>query len=144
MGIYDRDYMRDDFTPSKRRRGGPPKRRRFTFSLPLFGATVAVLGIVIAILFLLNREEAGELDHPRVDFPVDLNRAQPHELMAVPQIGPSTTEQIIKRRPFREIDELLDISGIGPTRFKTMSQFVTVGDSEPDELPESVSDPRTK
>jgi competence protein ComEA len=46
---------------------------------------------------------------------VDINLAPPDDLMAFKGIGPSTSQKIVRARPFRDWQDLLDrVSGIGP------------------------------
>ena len=57
---------------------------------------------------------------------VNINTAVKQELMALPKIGPITAERIIRFRddfgPFRSIDDLAKIKGIGP---KTLERLKT-------------------
>lgn len=60
---------------------------------------------------------------------IDLNRATQSELELLPGIGPKLAEQIIQYRaaqPFRDISELMDVSGIGPGRFEAVREMITV------------------
>lgn len=60
---------------------------------------------------------------------LDLNQATPEQLETLPGIGPKLAEQIIQYRtatPFRAVDDLLNVSGIGPKRLDTLRPFVCV------------------
>ncbi len=63
--------------------------------------------------------------------PVDLNRATAGELETLIGVGPATAQAILdwreKNGPFRSIDQLLDVPGIGPAKFERLSGEVTVG-----------------
>ena len=63
--------------------------------------------------------------------PVDLNTATAEQFDALPGIGPSTATAIIARRdqsgPFRSVDDLLDVRGIGPAKLDAIRNLVTVG-----------------
>jgi comEA protein len=63
--------------------------------------------------------------------PVNLNTATALELQQVPGIGPSTADKILKMRksygPFKSVDDLRAIKGIGPRRMEKMRKYVTVG-----------------
>ncbi|MFZ4519722.1 MAG: helix-hairpin-helix domain-containing protein [Microthrixaceae bacterium] len=63
--------------------------------------------------------------------PVDLNRATAEELDTLPGVGPSTAAAIVAHRessgPFRSVDDLLDVRGIGDARLETLRPLVTVG-----------------
>ena len=44
---------------------------------------------------------------------IDLNKATQAELETLPGVGPSTAQNIIAARPFKNVQELKDVSGIG-------------------------------
>lgn len=54
--------------------------------------------------------------------PVDINRASEEELMALRGIGPSLARRIIEHRqrhgPFRSVDDLIQVRGIGTSKLK--------------------------
>jgi competence protein ComEA len=62
--------------------------------------------------------------------PVDLNTATVDELEALPGVGPTIAAAIVQHRersgPFRSVDELLDVAGIGPSRLEQLRELVTV------------------
>ncbi|MGA1825674.1 MAG: helix-hairpin-helix domain-containing protein [bacterium] len=49
---------------------------------------------------------------------LDLNTASKEELMSINGIGPVLSSRIIDGRPYKTVDDLLNIKGIGPTRLK--------------------------
>jgi competence protein ComEA len=63
--------------------------------------------------------------------PVDLNTADVAELERLPGIGPSTAQAIVDHRdangPFRSVDDLLDVRGIGPAKLEALRAVATVG-----------------
>ncbi len=64
---------------------------------------------------------------------VDINSASAEELAAVlPGIGPSKARSIIEWRetygPFRSIEQLLEVSGIGPRTLENIRPYVRLGD----------------
>lgn len=63
--------------------------------------------------------------------PVNLNTATSEELQLVPGIGPVTAEKILQMRkaygPFKSVDDLLAIKGIGQKRLEKMRRYLTVG-----------------
>ena len=65
--------------------------------------------------------------------PVNLNTANSEELQQVPGIGPATADKILKMRrsygPFKSVDDLLAIRGIGPKRLEKMRKYLTTGRS---------------
>lgn len=63
--------------------------------------------------------------------PVDLNAATSAQLVALPGIGPATAEAIVSYRrehgPFRSVDQLLEVRGIGPAKLAALRDKVRVG-----------------
>ena len=62
--------------------------------------------------------------------PVDLNEAGAAELESLPGIGPVTAAAIVAHRqregPFRSVESLLEVSGIGPVKLSRIEDLVTV------------------
>ena len=62
--------------------------------------------------------------------PVDLNRASAADLEALPGIGPALAQAIIDHReqngPFRSVDGLADVRGIGPAKMEQLRPLVKV------------------
>ena len=63
--------------------------------------------------------------------PINLNTANSEQLQEVPGIGPATADKILKMRksygPFKSVDDLRAIKGIGPKRLEKMKKYLTVG-----------------
>ncbi|MFH1242306.1 MAG: helix-hairpin-helix domain-containing protein, partial [Pseudomonadota bacterium] len=57
---------------------------------------------------------------------LDLNTASKKELMSINGIGPVLSERIIAGRPYRTVDDLLKVEGIGPKRLKKFRAFFLV------------------
>ena len=66
------------------------------------------------------------------DGKIDINTANETTLGYLPGIGPSTAERIVKYRqmhgPFRKIEDLKKISGIGDATFHSIRKFIKVGE----------------
>jgi competence protein ComEA len=62
---------------------------------------------------------------------VDLNTATAEQLDALPGVGPSTAAKIVADRtangPFRTVEDLLRVPGIGPKKLDALKDLVTVG-----------------
>jgi len=62
--------------------------------------------------------------------PINLNTATAAQLQEVPGIGPATADKILKMRksygPFKSVDDLRAIKGIGPKRLDKMRKYLTV------------------
>jgi competence protein ComEA len=63
---------------------------------------------------------------------IDINRAEPWLLEALPGIGETRAQAIVDYRsengPFRRIEDLLQVSGIGPATFESIKDYITVSD----------------
>jgi len=62
--------------------------------------------------------------------PIDLNTATTGELEGLPGVGPTIAAAIVEHReqsgPFRSVEDLLDVPGIGPARLDQLRDAVTV------------------
>lgn len=58
--------------------------------------------------------------------PMDLNTAARDMLMRIPQIGEVRANRIIEGRPYRSVDELLKVKGIGRKRLEVIRPWVVV------------------
>jgi competence ComEA-like helix-hairpin-helix protein len=63
--------------------------------------------------------------------PININTANSEQLQQVPGIGPATAEKILQMRksygPFKSVDDLLAIRGLGAKRLEKMRKYLTVG-----------------
>lgn len=86
---------------------------------------------------IVGREMPG-LVIDRLDAPspvgtgrIDLNRATPAQLEELPGVGPATAAAIVAHRttqgPFRSVDDLLMVKGLGPSKVDAIRQLVSVG-----------------
>jgi competence protein ComEA len=61
---------------------------------------------------------------------LDINTATAEQLEALPQIGPVMATRIVDYRaehgPFRTIEGIMDVSGIGPKTFEAIRDLITV------------------
>ncbi len=64
-------------------------------------------------------------------YPIDINLATQAELESLPGIGPVTAKKIIAYReengPFNAIEEIQNVSGIGPKTFEEIKNLIAVG-----------------
>jgi competence protein ComEA len=67
---------------------------------------------------------------------VNLNTATADQLEALPGIGPATATRIVEYRqkngPFKKIEDLMSIKGIGEKSFLKLKPLVTVGPPRPE------------
>jgi comEA protein len=63
--------------------------------------------------------------------PIDLNKATSEELQTLPGVGPALAGRIVEFRekngPFRSVDELLKVRGIGEKSLERFRHLVSVG-----------------
>lgn len=82
-------------------------------------------------LLMSQQQLAGQGDGGQSGGLVNINSAGLSELDALPGIGPSTAQNIISHReangPFATIESLMDVTGIGPAKFETIREAITVG-----------------
>ena len=74
-------------------------------------------------------EAFGESGSPDRVF-IDINTASAAELETLPMIGPAKAERILDYREvhgqFRNIDDIMDVAGIGPATFDSIKDVITV------------------
>ena len=58
---------------------------------------------------------------------LDLNTASKKELQSIKGIGPALAERIISGRPYRTVDDLLKVKGIGPKKFENIRPYFVIG-----------------
>src|SRR5882672_7575676 len=90
-------------------------------------------GTLLSILvfgFLFSQISLATKKKPP-DKPVNLNTATSEQLQQVPGIGPVTAGKILQMRktygPFKSVDDLLAIRGLGAKRLEKMRKYLTVG-----------------
>jgi competence ComEA-like helix-hairpin-helix protein len=96
-------------------------------SRPLSAGTllsVLVFGFLFSQISLATKKKPP-------DKPVNLNTATSEQLQQVPGIGPVTAGKILQMRktygPFKSVDDLLAIRGLGAKRLDKMRKYLAVG-----------------
>lgn len=56
--------------------------------------------------------------------PVSLNAASLEDLEALPGIGPTLARRIVEGRPYRQVEDLLRVKGIGPATLERLRPYV--------------------
>jgi len=59
--------------------------------------------------------------------PIDLNKADKPALETLPGVGAATADNIIAARPFKTVEDLKNVKGIGDAKFEKLKGLVTVG-----------------
>jgi competence protein ComEA len=93
--------------------------------------TALATGALLVVLAPLALAEAGPQDEPTTSSEgvVNINTATAEQLMLLPGIGPSRAQAILDmraQRPFRTVQELIRVRGIGPATLRQLLPFVTV------------------
>src|SRR6266851_675007 len=106
------------------------------------GRTVIGLFLLSCFLLFCNSLEAKKKPPAK---PVNINTATSEELQQVPGIGPATAEKILQMRksygPFKSVDDLLAIRGLGPKRLEKMRKYLTVGKPAASKSPQPTTKP---
>jgi competence protein ComEA len=56
---------------------------------------------------------------------IDINSASQQELEALPGVGPAIARRIIEGRPYRDVDDLRRVKGVGEKRLAEIRPLVT-------------------
>jgi competence ComEA-like helix-hairpin-helix protein len=102
----------------------PPSRRRL-----LVAAWAAVTTVLLVRAFADGMLRTSRRAVPAaVPVVIDLNRARVGELMALPGVGSTRADAIVLHRvrhgPFRSVDDLLQVDGIGPETVAALRRHV--------------------
>lgn len=78
-----------------------------------------------------QRSEDQELEElvkrKLLEGPLSLNTATERELQSIKGIGPALATKIIAGRPYKTVDDLLKVKGIGPKTLEKMRPYLVVG-----------------
>jgi len=94
--------------------------------------TLTATGLIILVLWLtISQKNMVDFFHPpgqRIRFSLDINSAPPSELSLLPGIGPAMALRIIETRqqrgPFKSIDDIIHVPGIGKITLEDMRPFI--------------------
>jgi competence protein ComEA len=89
------------------------------------GSGLALILLLALLCVQLPAAPAG------ADQPVDINAATAAQLETLPRIGPQIARRIVdfreKNGPFRKIEDLMKVRGIGEKVFEGLKDRITVG-----------------
>ncbi len=128
MALDDRDYMRR--TPGWLPRKPWWKRLK---PLPAIATATALFGLGSAAVWFLRdaRSLLPDTSLAEGSLRVNINTATLTELESIPGIGESLAKLIVARRPYTSVDDLEQVSGIGPNSLESLRPFVKVeGEAE--------------
>ena len=102
-----------------------PQQQRAIISL-------TATGLIILILWLtMSQKNLVDFFYPpeqRIRFSLDINNAPPRELSLLPGIGPAMALRIIETRqqrgPFKSIDDIIHVPGIGKITLEDIRPFI--------------------
>lgn len=97
-------------------------------------AVLLMLCVALAVVVSIRAERAHDGAavtvaefKPPVSALIDINSADATLLMTLPGVGEKTAQRIIDGRPYSEIDDLLDVYGIGEKTLDGLRDRVCVG-----------------
>lgn len=105
-------------------RNNPPARRLAVSGL------AAVCALVLALAVTSAEAAKPEASPPSLDGVVNLNTATPEQLQLLPGVGEVRAVAIVAKRKerggFKQVDELLEVKGIGEAMLKRLRPHVTL------------------
>ena len=78
------------------------------------------------MLVKLHNRQSKKNDKFNPRKPYNLNTATSEQLQQISGIGPVLANRIIARRPYRSMQELLNVRGIGAKKLKIIADYITV------------------
>ncbi|WP_041081897.1 ComEA family DNA-binding protein [Thermotoga profunda] len=100
---------------------------------------ISFVGLILLLGFALEKSykkedvASEEVARRTIEFPIDINVASYEELLEIPGIGPAKARAIIQFReqngPFKTVDDLVKVSGIGKSTAQRISNYVRLGSS---------------
>ncbi len=70
---------------------------------------------------------------------VDINSADQKTLESLPGVGAATAQAIIKGRPYKTVDDLANVKGIGKAKLEKIRPLVTVGAQQAAQSPSAAA-----
>jgi competence protein ComEA len=87
-------------------------------------------GCYLAV-FRQQRIDFDQAPPLQIDFQIDVNTADWPELTLLPGIGETLARRIVAYReqhgPFHHVDQLLEVKGIGPKKFRRIRGYLRLG-----------------
>lgn len=105
-------------------RGRPARRRRVEVLIP----ALLIAGLSLTLLVRLWSADPAWVGASPSTLRVNINTASKTELRLLPGVGPALAGKIIANRaaagPFRSIEDLDRVEGIGPRTIKKLAPFI--------------------
>jgi DNA uptake protein ComE-like DNA-binding protein len=135
MGLQDRDYMRrrqrkPRAVPTARAPDQADRTSDWRTRFLVVGCVVAIAGVALWLLRggAPRVQDSTPAQESRL---VNINSATQAQLETVPGIGPALAGRIIAGRPYRSVDDLKQISGIGERTLESMRPFMATDGETP-------------
>ena len=89
------------------------------------------IGLVLVVVFVLSLLPPLQAQSKAPAKKIDINTANLEELQTLPRIGEKVAQRIIDYRkehgPFKKIEELMKVRGVGEKIFKLLKDKIEVG-----------------
>jgi competence protein ComEA len=72
---------------------------------------------------------------------VDINTADQKTLESLPGVGPATAKAIVEGRPYKSVDDLSKVKGLGASKLEKIKPLVTVGGQPAAQVPAAAGAP---
>src|SRR5690242_16754956 len=118
MGIEDRDYMKASASSGKTKILGMAPWQ-FILCLVVIGGVAAwKLGALDHFIKPAKEGKHQKQKAAKPTSPVNINTATLEELKALPDVDGKIAEDIIKKRPYKDLKDILEVKGIGEKKLE--------------------------
>jgi competence ComEA-like helix-hairpin-helix protein len=118
VGIYDRDYMREEDPADWWKPGYSIKR----------WLVIGILAVsLLSSLVYFGRSigiTKSSTHHGKGSLRVNVNTATIEQLQTLPGIGPAKAKLIVANRPYQSIDDLAKLQGVGAKLVNDLRPFI--------------------
>lgn len=113
MPVAERDYMRTSESSQRSR-------------ARLFMWMLGIGGVLLVAVLLIRDEDSVSNQTPRARLSIDVNTASIEELDNLPNVSRSVAEAIIRGRPYKSVDEMIRVKGIGKATLEKIRPHVSL------------------